>query len=189
MRYALRLIAAAAPLVTELHLVASDAALRVLAEEEDIKVSGSRLSAETLLGHPIPNLVFHNVRDIGAAIASGTFLCRGMVIVPCSMNTMGAIAAGVANNLVQRAAEVTLKEGRRLIVVPRETPLSMIHLENMLKVGRSGAVVLPAMPGFYHKPSDLNELIDMLVMKIMDQMGLPQNTVQRWGENEIRKVD
>ena len=128
--------------------------------------------------------ILYNVKDIGARIASGSALFSGMVVVPCSMGTLGAISSGLCQNLIHRAADVTLKEGRKLILVPRETPLSAIHLENMLKLSRIGAVILPAMPGFYHQPVAISDLVDMLVMKILDQMGLSSNLVTRWKEHE-----
>lgn len=184
--YARRLIECAAERVDELHVVFSDAALRVLADEEGVKLSPAKLSAKTLCGKPISNVIFHSLRDIGASIASGSTVFEGMAIVPCSMATLGAIANGAAQNLLHRAAEVTMKEGRRLIIVPRETPLSAIHLENLLKLARLGVSVIPAMPGFYHRPKTIEQLVDMLVMKILDQMGLPNNLVERWDQTTQR---
>jgi len=180
--YALRLLSVLPPLVEHLHVVFSDAALRVLNEEEGMAVSASTLSLERLTGVSAENVTFYNPRDIGARIASGSMLCRGMVIIPCSMATVGAIAHGVHSHLIHRAADVTLKEGRRLIVVPRETPLSTIHLENMLTLSRAGVRVLPAMPGFYHRPKTVSDIVDMLVMKVLDSMEIPNSLVTRWGE-------
>jgi 4-hydroxy-3-polyprenylbenzoate decarboxylase len=188
MAYALRLIQVVSAAVEELHVVFSEAALRVLKEEEGIKISFNKLSAEALFGERRDNVVFHNVKDIGAVIASGSALFDGMVIVPCSMGTLGAIASGLSQNLVHRAADVTLKEGRKLIIVPRETPLSAIHLENMLKLSRLGVTILPAMPGFYHQPRSIQELVDMLVVKIMDQMRIPSNLISRWGEHPAQRL-
>ncbi|RIL10065.1 MAG: aromatic acid decarboxylase [Proteobacteria bacterium] len=187
MRYGLRLVQVASLLCKELHVVFSDAGLRVLAEEEGIKVSRSKLSAQSLFGEARDNIQFHNCRDIGASIASGSKLFDGMVIAPCSAGTLGHLAAGISSNLIHRAADVTLKEGRKLIMVVRETPLSAIHLENMLKLSRMGVCMLPAMPGFYHKPASIADLIDMLVMKILDQMSLPTELVRRWKEPEGRR--
>ena len=107
-----------------------------------------------------------------------------MVVIPCSMSTLGAIAHGVTNNLITRAADVHLKERRKLILVPRETPLSLIHLENMVQVTRAGAVVLPAMPGWYHTPRRLDDLVDFIVGRICDQLGIVNSKITRWGSEE-----
>jgi flavin prenyltransferase len=107
-----------------------------------------------------------------------------MVICPCSIGTLAAIAAGLSENLIQRAADVTLKEGRKLILVARETPLSAIHLENMLRLARAGAVVLPANPGFYHHPGSVQDLVDFVVARILDHLRIPQRLMPRWGEPE-----
>ena len=120
--------------------------------------------------------------DVGAAIASGSFRCRGMAIVPCSMGTLAAIATGASDNLLTRAASVAMKEGRPLILVPRETPLSAIHLENMLKLARLGVRVIPAMPAFYTKPRDLADVVRFMVGKVLDQMGVDHELYPRWGE-------
>jgi len=188
MKYALRLLELLPDMICEVHVVVSDAALRVLSEEEDIKTSSARLDLKGLIGKERENLFFHSVRDIGAPIASGSFRFDGMLVVPCSMSTLGAIANGVSNNLIHRAAEVVLKERKNLILVPRETPLSPIQLENMLKLSRLGVSILPAMPGFYHKPTSIDQLIDMLVMKVLDQMGLDSDLVARWGKPSAREA-
>jgi flavin prenyltransferase len=121
--------------------------------------------------------------DRGAAPASGSAPSAGMVICPCSMGTVAAIAAGTSRSLIERAADVTLKERRLLVLVPRETPVSVIHLENMLRVARAGALVLPASPGFYHRPSSVPDLVDFVVGRILDHLGVPQTVVPRWGDN------
>jgi len=120
-------------------------------------------------------------RDRGAAPASGSSLSAGMVICPCSMGTISAIAVGASRSLVERAADVVLKERRRLIVVPRETPYSAIHLENMLTLTRAGAVVMPASPGFYHRPSSVDDLVAFVVARILDHLGVEHDLVPRWG--------
>ena len=188
MKYALRLIEVLSGQGIESHVVFSEAALRVLAEEEGKKLSSAKFKSENLFGRELPHITFYSHRDIGAAIASGSFVTEGMVICPCSMGTLGAVASGLSQNLVQRAADVTLKEGRKLIIVPRETPLSAIHLENMLKLSKLGVKICPAMPGFYHKPKSIEDLVDMQVMKILDQMGVNSDLVRRWGQSEVVRV-
>lgn len=183
-RYALRLLTILPDLVHELHVVVSESALRVLSEEEGIRISGSAVSFAALTGNECANVQFYNPRDVGARIASGSLLTDGMIIVPCSMSTVGALSSGAHSHLVHRAADVTMKEGRRLIIVPRETPLSALHLENMYKLASMGVRVVPAMPGFYHRPLTIEELVDMMVMKILDQMSLPNNLVRRWQQGE-----
>lgn len=180
MKYAVRLLEVLSEQAAEVHAVFSEAALRVLREEEGLALSYSKLSAQTLFGKKRANLYFYNPRDIGAAIASGSMLCEGMVIVPCSMGTLAAVAHGISENLLHRAADVTLKEGRRLIVVPRETPLSPLHLRNMLRLAKLGAAIVPAMPGFYHQPASIADLVDMMVMKILDRMQVPNVLARRW---------
>lgn len=183
-RYGLRLIRLIVEAVDEVHIVFSDAALRVLNDEEGTAATHSSLAAEIFPTARPGNVVFHNPRDIGASIASGSLICEGMVIAPCSMATLGAIAHGVSQNLVHRAAEVALKEGRRLVLAPRETPLSTIYLENMAALSRAGARIVPAMPGFYHQPKTIDDLVDMMVMKILDQMGIHIDLVKRWQGRE-----
>jgi len=120
--------------------------------------------------------------DRGATPASGSAKVKGMVIVPCSMGTIAAIAAGTSRSLVERAADVSLKERRPLLVVPRETPLSRIHLENMLRITDAGAVVLPAAPGFYHRPERIDQLVDFIVQRILDQLQVNVDIAPRWGD-------
>ena len=183
-RYALKLLKVLAEHkdVDEVHVILSEASHRVLQEEEDIKLSFSSLSAASLLAIECGKFKFFSPRDIAAPAASGSYKMDGMVIVPCSMSTLAALASGVQQNLIHRAADVVMKEKRNLILVPRETPLSAIHLENMLKLARLGVQIVPAMPGFYHQPQSLDDLIDMQCMKILDCMRLENNLVGRWGE-------
>ncbi len=184
MRYATRLLQALSHSISEVHVVFSEAALRVLSEEEGLALSFSKLSAKNLFNEERENLFFYNPRDIGATIASGSALFDGMVIAPCSMGSLAAIANGFCQNALQRAADVTIKERRRLVIVPRETPLSPIHLKNMLTLSEMGVAIVPAMPGFYHQPASINDLVDMMVMKILDQMGIPNNLANRWGADK-----
>jgi 4-hydroxy-3-polyprenylbenzoate decarboxylase len=125
--------------------------------------------------------------DRGAGPASGSAKSAGMIVCPCSMGTLASIAAGVSRSLVERAADVTLKERRPLILVPRETPLSAIHLENMLRLTYAGATVLPAAPGFYHRPKSIDQLVDFIAARVLDQLGVDQKLVPRWGEKKTGK--
>jgi 4-hydroxy-3-polyprenylbenzoate decarboxylase len=118
--------------------------------------------------------------DRGAPPASGSAITAGMIVCPCSMGTLSAIAVGASRSLIERAADVTLKERRKLVLVPRETPLSAIHLGNMLRLTRAGAVVMPASPGFYHRPQQVSDLVDFVVARMLDQLGVEQNIVKRW---------
>lgn len=123
--------------------------------------------------------------NLAAKPASGSNKQAGMIIVPCSMGTLGAIASGAGTNLIHRAADVTLKEGRRLVVVPRETPYNSIHLENMLKLSRNGARIMPASPGFYHRPKTIEELVDHLCFRILDQFDIPHERKTQWTGEEV----
>lgn len=123
-------------------------------------------------------------KDLFAKIASGSYPSDGMVIIPCSMNTLGCIANGLGDSLIARAVAVTLKEKRKLIAVVRETPYSIIHMENMLKLAHAGACIMPASPGFYHKPTAIWELVEVLINRVLDQLQIEQKNCKRWGECE-----
>jgi 4-hydroxy-3-polyprenylbenzoate decarboxylase len=179
--YALRLIQVLGRLGWTIHFSLSPSAVQVLREETGRLADLDRFDAATLGDLSPGRIVYHHYQNFMAGIASGSFPTAGMVIVPCSMSTLGAIASGTSTNLITRAADVHLKERRKLILVPRETPLSLIHLENMLKVTAAGAVVLPAMPGWYHRPSRLEDLVDFIVARICDQLGIPNSLIRRWG--------
>ena len=127
-------------------------------------------------------LIYHHYQDFSAGIASGSFLTQGMVVCPCSLGTLGSLAHGLSSNLIHRAADVHLKERRKLILVPRETPLGTIQLENMHRLSASGATILPAMPGFYHAPMTIHDLIDFVVGRICDQLQVAHHLHRRWGE-------
>ena len=125
---------------------------------------------------------FHENKNLAAPIASGSFKTDGMIIVPCSMRTLGAVANGLSDNLLTRAADVVIKERRKLVVVPRETPLSVIHLENMLKLAKIGVTVMPAAPGFYHQPETIGDIVSIMVGRIFDQMDIQHNLFKPWGD-------
>lgn len=140
-----------------------------------------------LLGEDAPNVHYHHYKDLEVSIASGSYRTEGMAIVPCSGGTLGRIACGASSNLIERAAEVCLKERRRLILVPRETPYSEIMIENMLRVTRAGAMVLPASPGFYGGETRLEEIVDFIVSRILDHLGVENRLIERYGEPARRR--
>jgi 4-hydroxy-3-polyprenylbenzoate decarboxylase len=182
--YAVRLLQTLCGLGRTIHLAISPSAVQVLREETGLNVATDRFDPAVFGDLSPGRVVFHDHRNFSAGIASGSFLTGGMVIIPCSMSTLGAIAHGVTTNLITRAADVHLKERRKLIVVPRETPLSLIHLENMLQLTRAGGIVLPAMPGWYHKPRQLDDLVDFIVGRICDHLGIPNRLIARWGPRD-----
>ena len=130
----------------------------------------------------------HRLDNMAATPSSGSHPQAGMIIVPCSMGTLGAIASGAGTNLIHRAADVTLKEGRKLVLVPRETPYNAIHLENMLRLSRAGAQIVAASPGFYHRPQTIEALVDHLCFRILDQFGIPHSTATRWKGDQNANV-
>lgn len=167
--------------VERIELVMTQAGIRVVHEELGIHVAGSdRRVVESLLGRDVEKVIVHSANDIGASIASGSHLSDAMVILPCSMGSLAAIAHGVTRDLVHRAADVVLKENRLLIIVPRETPLNAIHLENMLKLARMGVRIIPAMPSFYHFPKSIDDLIEHFTHRLLDHLGLPHEQETRW---------
>ncbi len=181
--YGIRLVQTLLESGREVHLVISEPARLVIKEEQGIVLKSltRREHLEELFGsYPQARLSAFSFKDFTAPIASGSYPVEGMVIVPCSMGTLGAVASGLSQNLIHRAADCVLKEGRRLVIVPRETPLSAIHLENMLKLAKLGVRVVPAMPAFYSGAKTLNEMVDFLVGKILDQLEIPHALYPRW---------
>jgi flavin prenyltransferase len=167
------------------HLVISPAATEVIERELSLKLDLNRFDPALLLDPRNANLSllhYHHFRDFQAGIASGSFITAGMVVCPCSMGTVAAIAHGVSENLIHRAADVHLKERRKLILVPRETPLGLIQLRNLTAVAEAGAVVLPAMPAFYTLPKTVNDMIDFVVGRVCDQLGVEHGLLKRWGQ-------
>jgi 4-hydroxy-3-polyprenylbenzoate decarboxylase len=164
-------------------LIVSSHGFRLLHTESDV---GDMATLRVIVGaERFDRLVtVYDDNDRGAAPASGSSLAGGMVICPCSMGTLASIAAGTSRSLVERAADVALKERRPLLLVTRETPLSLIHLENMTRVTRAGAVVMPAAPGFYHRPGQVSDLVDFIVARALDHLGVPNTLAPRWGEPE-----
>jgi flavin prenyltransferase len=167
------------------HLVISPAGAQVIEQELDRRIELHRFQLVDLLGSRIDapgQVIYHDYRNFLAGIASGSFLTAGMVICPCSGGTVAAIAHGLSQNLIHRAADVHLKERRKLVIVPRETPLSVVQLRNLTICAEVGAVVLPASPGFYMKPRSLEDAIDFIVGRVCDQLGVEHDLCKRWGE-------
>ncbi|MDE0298852.1 MAG: UbiX family flavin prenyltransferase [Candidatus Poribacteria bacterium] len=167
----------------EIHLSISNSGVRALWEELEIRVDLDNFKVQSLLGYSSERIVYHHQSDIAASIASGSFRTDGMIVAPCSMGTVGSIAAGISRNLIHRAADVCIKERRKLVLVPRETPFSSIHLENMLKLSQLGVCILPAMPGFYHFPKTVDDQINFVITKLLDQFGIDTGLTKRWKEN------
>ncbi len=187
--YAVRLLDVLRASGREVHLSISPSGRDVIQQELNIDVDLDQFDASTLrprdtaTAHrqPKAEVRYYHYQDFMAPMASGSFLTGGMVICPCSGTTLSAIAAGAAGNLIQRAAEVHLKERRKLILVPRETPLSLAHIDNMRRVTEAGAIVLPASPGWYHGVTSLTDLVDFVVARICDQLGVEHALMKRWG--------
>ena len=182
--YAVRLLEQLVAAERGVQLIVSSHGLRLLQTEmaiDSVSALRDRVGAAAWDRH----IRVFDDNDRGAAPASGSALNAGMVICPCSMGTLSAIAVGASRSLVERAADVALKERRPLLLVQRETPLSEIHLENMLRVTRAGAVVMPASPGFYHRPASVDDLVNFVVARVLDHLGVPQRLVERWGSDEV----
>ena len=185
-QYALRLLQALVAAKCQVAVLISDAAQVVINTETQLSLASSLAEQQqqlmVLSGAAEGQITLYARDDWFAPVASGSSAPRAMVICPASGGTLSAIARGASNNLIERAADVAIKERRKLIVVPRETPLSTVHLRNMLSLSELGVVVLPASPGFYQNPQTINDLVDFVVARIMDQLGLQQNLLARWGE-------
>lgn len=189
--YALRLLEALTDSGHDVHVVISPSGETVLQLETGISLGKTLRDKQSALDARIETegragtlrVFAHD--NLAAPISSGSFPCAGMAIVPCSTGSLGRIAAGISSNLIERGADVMLKERRSLIVVPRETPLSEIHLRNMLTLRQAGADILPAMPAFYHKPKTISDLIDMIVGRILDRLGVENSLFYRWGKDNL----
>ncbi len=182
--YAVRLLQQLTAAHRSVSLIVSRYGMRLLETEAGISTIAGLRSAVGKEGWDSCVETFAN-DDRGAAPASGSALTSGMIVCPCSMGTLSAIAAGSSRSLIERAADVTLKERRKLILVPRETPLSAIHLGNMMRLTRAGAVIMPAAPGFYHRPKQISDLVDFVVARMLDHLSVPHKLVKRWdGENQ-----
>jgi 4-hydroxy-3-polyprenylbenzoate decarboxylase len=183
--YGVRLVQQLLAIGKFVHLIITDAGWRVLHDELAWDATQRSHMLETHFGPANERYEYHKIQNIGASVASGSYLVEGMVILPCSMGTLSGIAHGSSGNLLERSADVMLKEGRKLIIAPRETPLHAIHLENMLTLARMGCRIIPAMPAFYQLPQTIDDMVNFLVGKVLDNMGLPHALFARWsGDHE-----
>lgn len=188
MPYGVRLLECLLEAGTRVYLIYSQVAQVVARQEMDLALPGRAAEAEAYFsercGAAPGQLRAFGREEWFAPVASGSNPADAMVICPCTMGTLAAVAAGLSDNLIQRAADVMLKERRPLVLVPRETPFSAIHLENMLKLARAGAVILPANPGFYHHPKTVDDLVDFVVARVLDHLGVAHALMPRWGDAE-----
>lgn len=188
--YGVRLVEVLLRAGRRVHLTISPAAVEVFATElgRTLHLDPAGFDPLALLGPAAEGaelrlLSYHHYRDFRAGIASGSFLTAGMAVCPCSMGTLAAVAHGISENLIHRAADVHLKERRKLVLVPRETPLGVVQLRNMVAVAEAGAVVLPAMPAFYTRPDRVQDMIDFVVGRVCDQLGVTHRLLRRWGDD------
>lgn len=187
--YGIRLVSVLLELGYDIHLVITQSGWRVMKEELGWDVTDREGVLAGKFGGKPGKWIYHPVGDIGASIASGSFRAKAMIVMPCSMGTLSGIAHGSSDNLLTRAADVMMKEGRELVLVPRETPLHAIHLENMLTLAKLGVKIVPAMPAFYFGPQSMEELVDFLVGKVLDCLRIEHRLFKRWGEQDEPLAD
>jgi 4-hydroxy-3-polyprenylbenzoate decarboxylase len=173
--------------VERVHLVVTEAGQRLFAEELGITAGDLKQLPNRILGHPAAKIDVLPNKDVGASIASGSYAVDAMVVIPCSMGTLSAIANGISDDLVARAADVMLKEGRKLVLCVRDTPFNRVHLENMLRAQAAGAVIMPAVPAFYHQPKTIDDLVTQYVCRVLAQIGLSQERMYRWAGTPVPK--
>jgi 4-hydroxy-3-polyprenylbenzoate decarboxylase len=178
------------PRVARVHLVITETGQRLLAEELSIASGDLKQLPSRILGRPAVKMEILSNKDVGASIASGSYAVDAMIVIPCSMNTLGSIANGVSEDLVARAADVMLKEGRKLVLCVRDTPFNRVHLENMLRAQQAGAVIMPTVPAFYHHPKTIDDLVTQYVCRVLAQINLPQEQMYRWaGTPSVKKAE
>jgi 4-hydroxy-3-polyprenylbenzoate decarboxylase len=178
------------PRVARVHLVVTEAGQRLFTEEMGITSGDLKQLPSRILGHPVAKIDVLPNKDVGACLASGSYAVDAMVVIPCSMGTLGAIANGISDDLVSRAADVMLKEVRRLVLCVRDTPFNRVHLENMLRAQQAGAVIMPAVPAFYHHPKTIDDLVTQYVCRVLAQIGLSQDKMYRWtGTPAVKKAE
>jgi 4-hydroxy-3-polyprenylbenzoate decarboxylase len=175
------------PRVARVHFVVTEAGQRLFAEELAIPSGDLKQLPARILGGPAAKIEILSNKDVGASIASGSYEVHSMVVIPCSMGTLAAIAGGASDDLVARAADVMLKEGRKLVLCVRDTPFNRIHLENMLRAQQAGAVIMPAVPAFYHQPKTIDDLVTQYVCRVLAQIELPQERMYRWSGHSASK--
>jgi len=173
--------------VARVHLVVTEAGQRLFAEELGLSAGDLKQLPSRILGHPAAKIEILPNKDVGASIASGSYVVDSMIVIPCSMGTLGAIANGISDDLVARAADVMLKEGRKLVLCVRDTPFNRVHLENMLRAQQAGAVIMPVVPAFYHHPKTIDDLVTQYVCRVLAQIDLPQEKMYRWAGTPASK--
>ncbi len=173
--------------VARVHLVVTEAGQRLFAEELGLSAGDLKQLPSRILGHSAAKIEILPNKDVGASIASGSYVVDSMIVIPCSMGTLGAIANGISDDLVARAADVMLKEGRKLVLCVRDTPFNRVHLENMLRAQQAGAVIMPVVPAFYHHPKTIDDLVTQYVCRVLAQIDLPQEKMYRWAGTPASK--
>jgi 4-hydroxy-3-polyprenylbenzoate decarboxylase len=168
------------PRVARVHLVVTETGQRLFSEELGLSSGDLKQLPSRLLGHAVTKIDVLPNKDVGASIASGSYEVDSMLVVPCSMGTLASIANGASDDLIARAADVMLKERRKLVLCIRDTPFNRIHLENMLRAEQAGALIMPAIPSFYHQPKTIDDLVTQYVCRVLAQIGLPQENMYRW---------
>jgi flavin prenyltransferase len=166
--------------VARVHLVVTETGQRLFAEELGVSAGDLKQLPTRVLDGPTKKIEVLANKDVGASIASGSYEVDAMIVIPCSMGTLAAVANGISDDLVARAADVMLKESRKLVLCIRDTPFNRVHLENMLRAQQAGAIIMPAIPSFYHQPKTINDLVTQYVCRVLAQIGLPQKTMYHW---------
>jgi len=175
------------PRVTRVHLVVTETGQRLFAEELGLSSGDLRQLPSRILGRATSKIEILPNKDVGASIASGSYEVDSMLVIPCSMGTLAAVANGTSDDLIARAADVMLKEGRKLVLCIRDTPFNRIHLENMLRAQQAGAVIMPVIPAFYDQPKTIDDLVMQYTCRVLAQIGLPQETMYRWAGRSSSK--
>jgi 4-hydroxy-3-polyprenylbenzoate decarboxylase len=175
------------PRVARVHLVVTETGQRLFAEELGISSGDLKQLPSRILGRPAAKIETLPNKDVGASIASGSYEVHSMLVIPCSMGTLGSIASGLSDDLIARSADVMLKEGRKLVLCVRDTPFNRIHLENMLRAQQAGAVIMPVVPAFYHHPKTIDDIVTQYVCRVLGQIGLQQEKMYRWSGQSASK--